>query len=174
MSNQLMNRKPLQPRLLPAKQPTVAPAPVPRNPAVDEIIQMASRLIAIMEQETALLARMQIAVIAAGQVEKDRLARNFETKLRALSADKNVSATVAPALRAELQAVMDKFRVAMSANERSLRAAREANERVVKAIVDAAQAQSAPRHAYSATGTIGGSTGSDRIAPAPVTLDRRL
>ncbi|MBL8704063.1 MAG: hypothetical protein JNM30_04430 [Rhodospirillales bacterium] len=177
MSNQLPNRGPnrgpVSPRFLPPKPKPAAPVPPPRNPAVDEIIQMAGRLIAMMEQETALLEQMKVADVAEGQVEKDRLARSFEAKLRALAADKK-AAEVAPAIRAEFRQVMDKFRAAMRANERSLRAAKDANERVVKAIVDAAQAQAAPRHAYSAAGTIGGSNGYDRVAPAPVALDRTL
>lgn len=173
MSTQTTNRGPSTPRFLPPKPKAAAPVAPPRNPAVDEIIQMAGRLIALMEQETALLERMKVADIAEGQVEKDRLARSFEAKLRALAADKN-AATVAPAIRAEFREVMDKFRAAMRANERSLRAAKDANERVVKAIVDAAQAQAAPRHAYSAAGTIGAARGYDRAAPAPVALDRTL
>ncbi len=173
MSTQMTNRGPASPRFLPPKPKQAAPVPPPRNPAVDEIIQMAGRLIAMMEQETALLEQMKVADVAQGQVEKDRLARGFETKLRALAADKN-AAEVAPAIRAEFRETMDKFRAAMRANERSLRAAKDANERVVKAIVDAAQAQAAPRHAYSAAGTIGGTGGYDRVAPTPVALDRTL
>jgi hypothetical protein len=174
MTNRGPNRGPVAPRFLPPKpKQAAAPVPPPRNPAVDEIIQMAGRLIAMMEQETALLEQMKVADVAHGQVEKDRLARGFETKLRALAADKK-AAEVAPAIRAEFRETMDKFRAAMRANERSLRAAKDANERVVKAIVDAAQAQAAPRHAYSAAGTIGGSGGYDRAAPTPVALDRTL
>lgn len=174
MNNPLTNRGPAAPRFLPPKpKQAAAPVPPPRIPAVDEVIQMAGRLIAMMEQETTLLEQMKVADVAQGQVEKDRLARSFEAKLRALAADK-MAADVAPAIRAELRQVMDNFRAAMRANERSLRAAKDANERVVKAIVDAAQAQTAPRHAYSAAGTIGGSAGYDRVAPAPVALDRTL
>ena len=174
MSNQLTNRGPVSPRFLPPKvKQAAAPVPPPRHPAVDDVIQMAGRLIATMEQETALLEQMKVADVALGHVEKDRLARGFETKLRALAADKKI-AEVAPAIRTEFRQVMDKFRAAMRANERSLRAAKDANERVVKAIVDAAQAQTAPRHAYSAAGTIGGPSSHDRAAPAPVALDRTL
>lgn len=174
MSNQLMNRNPAGPRFLPPKPAKPVPAPVIRSPAVDEIIQLSGRLVAIMEQETALLEKMKVAEIAGGQVEKDRLARLFETKLRALAADKKVAAEVAPAIRAEFAQAMDKFRAAMRANERSLRAAKDANERVVKAIVEAAQAQTAPSHAYSAAGTLGAPMGYDRAPPAPVTLNRTL
>ena len=170
MSTPSMTRQPVLAR---AARPA-APAPAIRNPAVDDVIQMAGRLIAIMEQETALLEKMKVADIASGQIEKDRLARSFEAKLRALASDPKVAAEVAPAIRVEFREAMDRFRAAMRANERSLRAAKDANERVVKAIVDAAQAQAAPRHAYSASGTIGGSTGYDRTAPSPVALDRTL
>lgn len=174
MSNQLMNRNPAPSRFLPPKPAKPVPAPVVRNPAVDEIIQLAGRLVALMEQETGLLEKMQVAAIAEGQVEKERLARQFETKLRALAVDKKAVAAVAPVIRAEFAEAMDKFRAVMRANERSLRAAKDANERVVKAIVEAAQAQSAPSHAYSAAGTMGAPVRYDRAAPAPVTLNRTL
>jgi len=160
---------------LPAKPAAAKAAPlaVLRDPAVDEIIALAGKLIATMTQETALLAEMKVGEMAAGQAEKDRQARAFETKLRALAEDKALVGSIAPALREELQAVMAQFRAAMTANERALRAAKDANERVVKAIVEAAQAQTAPRHAYSAAGTLGAPATGDRAA-APFTLDQRL
>lgn len=158
-------------------QPTRPAAPLSPEAArgaVDEVIQLAGRLVAMMEKETALLDQMKVAEIAADQVEKDRLARGFETRLRAIAADKAAVKALAPALRAELEAAMAKFRAAMVRNERALRAARDANERVVKAIVDAAQAQSAPRHAYSAAGTLGGGYGRGTMAPPPMALNQRL
>ncbi|MCC7046954.1 MAG: hypothetical protein IT562_09600 [Alphaproteobacteria bacterium] len=154
-----------------------ASGPKPLSPeaakgAIDELIATAGRLIGMMEHETALLDRMKVSEIAAGQVEKDRLARGFEVKLRALAGDKAAVKALAPALRAEFEQAMARFRAAMGANERALRAAREANERVVKSIVDAAQAQSAPRHAYSAAGTMG--TAGARERTQPIALDQRL
>ncbi|MCC6469551.1 MAG: hypothetical protein IT563_14610 [Alphaproteobacteria bacterium] len=154
-----------------------ATSPKPLSPeaakgAVDELIAIASRLIGVMEHETALLDQMKVSAIVAGQVDKDRLARGFEVKLRALAADKQAIKALAPALRVEFEGAMTRFRAAMGANERALRAAREANERVVKSIVDAAQAQSAPRHAYSAAGTLG--TAGARERTQPIALDQRL
>jgi hypothetical protein len=153
-------------------QPTLSPEAA--KGAVDELVAMTGRLIGMMDHETALLDRMKVGEIALGQLDKDRLARSFEAKLRALAGDKAAVKALAPALRAEFEAAMARFRAAMGANERALRAAREANERVVKSIVDAAQAQSAPRHAYSATGTLGAPGARDRAAPPPVALDQRL
>jgi len=160
-------------------QPPKPQAQAPLSPeavkgAVDELIQMAGRLVGMMDKETALLDQMKVADIASGQVDKDRLARSFETKLRALAGDKAAVKALAPAMRTEFEGAMARFRAAMAANERALRAARDANERVVKAIVDAAQAQAAPRHAYSAGGTLGGSYGRGTMAPPPMALNQRL
>jgi hypothetical protein len=157
------------------KAPPQAPlSPEGAQGAIDELIKMAGRLVGMMDQETALLDQMKVAAIVDGQAEKDRLARTFETKLRALAGDKAAVKALAPALRAEFEAAMARFRASMANNERALRAARDANERVVKAIVDAAQAQAAPRHAYSAAGTLGGANGRGRAAPPPIALDQRL
>jgi len=145
----------------------------PTASLADELIETAARLIEMMERETALLKAMKAKEIVGGQAEKDRLARSFETRLRQLAADKAAASVVAPAVRQELQATMDRFRAAMRANEIALRAAREANERVVRAILDAAQSQAAPAHAYSASGRLGANAG-ERQAPTPVALDRRL
>lgn len=171
-----LQAKPALPPAAKAAPATVAnPVANPAaNGAADEIIALAGRLIATMENEIALLEKMKVSEIADGQAEKDRVARSFEAKLKALAGEPALAAAIAPALKAELKATMEKFKLTMHANERTLRAARTANERVVKAIVDAAQEQSAPRHAYSAAGTLGGSAGSDRLAPPPMALDRRL
>jgi hypothetical protein len=163
----------------PAVKPPAQPAPAPLSAeaatgTVDELIRLAGRLVGMMDQETALLDQMKVAAIADGQAEKDRLARQFESRLRALAADRAALKALAPALREEFGRAMAGFRTSLAANERALRAARDANERVVKAIVDAAQAQAAPRHAYSAAGTLGGSNGRDRAAPTPIALDRRF
>ena len=141
---------------------------------VDGLIETTSQLVEMMERETAQLQAMKVADIAAGQADKDRLARQFEAKMKVLAADKQRAGTLAPALAGELKAALARFRTAMGANERALRAARDANERVVKAIVDAAQAQAAPRHAYSAAGTLGAPLCNDRMAPPPVALNRQL
>ncbi|MCK6453891.1 MAG: hypothetical protein L6R19_24000 [Alphaproteobacteria bacterium] len=141
---------------------------------VDDLIETSARLIELMEQETLLLKAMKASEIGKGQAEKDRLARSFEAKLRQLAGDAPAMAALAPALRQELGGAMGRFRATMRANELALRAAREANERVVRAILDAAQSQAAPAHAYSASGKLGAATAGDRQAPAPVALDRRL
>ncbi len=141
---------------------------------VDDLIETTARLIELMERETAHLKAMKASEIGKGQAEKDRLVRSFETKLRQLAGDKQAAAAIAPALRQELRAVIGRFRAAMRANELALRAAREANERVVRAILDAAQSQAAPAHAYSASGKFAAAAAGERQVPAPVALDRRL
>ena len=143
-----------------------------KTPA-DELIETSAKLIDLMERETALLKSMKPAELASSQAEKDRLARGFETRLRQLAGDKAAAAAIAPAVRQELQATMTKFRAVMRAHELALRAAREANQRVVRSILDAAQTQAAPAHAYSATGRLGVMS-NQRQAPTPVALDQRL
>jgi hypothetical protein len=143
-----------------------------KSPAED-VIETTARLIELMERETLQLKAMKASALGQTQAEKDRLARSFETKMRQLAADKAAAAAIAPALRQELKATMDKFRTVMHAHELALRVAREANERVVRSILDAAQTQAGPAHAYAANGRLGGAAGA-RQAPVPVALDRRL
>ena len=103
-----------------------------------DLIMVASRLVVLMEQEIAILHEMKVADIAELQPEKELLVRAYLEHGRALEEVPGQLATVAPAIKQELQHVLERFRAAAGHNERALRAAHEVNARLVKAVVNAA------------------------------------
>ena len=135
----------------------------------DDLIDVASRLTALMERENAFLAKHDAAGIKGLQDEKLALTRAYTTRVRELTKDPARLKAVTQVVRDEIKAVMKRFDEAARHNEMALKAARIVNERVLQAIVDAANKQHQPRVAgYSRTGAVAKPYGSAaRVASTP-------
>jgi hypothetical protein len=140
--------------------------------AFDELIDVASRLTALMERENSMLAVHDTSGIKAIQDEKLALTRAYTLRVREIRKDPGRLAAVTQAVRAEMKKVLVRFDEVAKRNETALAAARDVNERVLKAIVDAANAQAPRVTGYSRTGGMAKPYGSAaRIAaPPPVAV----
>lgn len=121
---------------------------------IDDLIEIASRLIAVMEKETALLRDMRPKEIISFQEEKARLIRGYEEKTKALRAEPAQIAAITGAIKQELTLTIRHFEHAAELNAKALAAAKEANERLLKAIINAATESRADTQTYSSDGAL--------------------
>lgn len=134
----------------------------------DELLEVASRLTALMERENAHLAKHEPAGVAALQDEKLALTRAYTTQVRELQRDPAQLAALTGAVRDEMKKAFAKFDEVARRNELALKTARAVNERVLKAIIEAANAQQPRVTGYSRTGAVAKPYGSAaRVAVAP-------
>lgn len=135
----------------------------------DELLEVASRLTALMERENAHLAKHEPAGVVALQDEKLALTRVYTTRVREIQKDPTTLAAVTGVVRDEMRKAFARFDEVARRNELALKAARTVNERVLKAIVEAANAQQPQRvSGYSRTGAAARPYGSAaRVAVAP-------
>lgn len=146
----------------------------PRPEAIESFVRIASRLIAIMEQEIEFLRKMEIGAIDALQEEKAALVTAYENEIRRFSAEPDTLAAIEPALKTELKELTTRFDNVVAENNRALESVRNSHERLLKAIVDAVS-ESRARHAgYSNTGGLPQPAGGARAARLSLSLDRRL
>lgn len=135
-----------------ANSPATAEVDVQR--LIDDLIEIASRLIAVMEKETALLRDMRPKEIVSFQEEKARLIRGYEEKTKALRAEPAQIAAITGAIKQELTLTIRHFEHAAELNAKALAAAKEANERLLKAIINAATESRADTQTYSSDGAL--------------------
>jgi hypothetical protein len=134
----------------------------------DDLLDVASRLTALMERENAHLAKHEPAGVAALQDEKLALTRAYTTRVHDIQRDPAKLAAITGAVRDEMRKAFAKFDEVARRNELALKAARTVNERVLKAIVEAANAQQPRVSGYSRTGATAKPYGSAaRVAVAP-------
>ncbi len=134
----------------------------------DELIDVASRLTALMERENACLAKHDTAGIKTMADEKLALTRAYTLRVREIAHDPARLAAVTQAVRLEMKKVMARFDEVAKRNELALRAAREVNDRVLKAIIEVANRQQPRVAAYSRTGGMAKPYGSAaRVASTP-------
>lgn len=145
----------------------------PHDGLVEELIGVAGRLVATLERETELLARMKTAEVAPLQEEKAALARAYEERVRALKSKPELVRAAGKAMAEEFQACAAKLAQASQANAVALRAAKAANERLLQCIVDAANENEVAHHSYTRQGvaTRNGYTAPERVS---LTLNERL
>ncbi len=139
-----------------------------------DLIMVASRLVVLMQQEIAILHEMKIADIAELQPEKELLVRAYMEHAQALEEAPGQLATVAPAIKQELQHTLERFRAAVGHNERELRAAHEANARLVQAVVDAVNMKQGEAATYTSAGTLNSRSAGKSRGSTPLTVDQRL
>ncbi|HEX7005740.1 MAG TPA: hypothetical protein VF274_01250 [Alphaproteobacteria bacterium] len=143
----------MQPKQNPPAQPLAAPtATSSATAAAGALVEIAARLVAIMDRETALLGTMKIRDANALQDEKTRLARAFEERARALKGNAGLVATLTAEIKSELRDAIKRFDEAAKANAIAIKAARDANEHLLQAIVDAVSAKRTAAQGYGATG----------------------
>jgi len=143
------------------------------RPSAEGLIDIASRLIVLLERETSYLREMKVHEIGALQPEKTRLIAAYEERSRGLNAHGEDLPHLEAAVRDELRETIDRFNTAAKNNAVALRAAHEANERLMHAIVDALNIQRNRAEGYGADGARTGVQPSinDRVA---LTFDERL
>lgn len=139
-----------------------------------DLIEVASRLVALMEREIAMLREMKVAGIGERQSEKERLVQAYLEHSRALEQAPGQLATVAPAIRQELQQTLERFQAVAGENARVLRAARDANGRLVTAIVDAVNRKRRQTATYTRAGTLNGRGAGEAQPSIPLAVDQRL
>jgi flagellar biosynthesis/type III secretory pathway chaperone len=135
---------------LPLPQPASRPD---LRPSLDALIDIASRLITLLGQETQLLRQMKIKEIAALQDEKLALTRAYEARTRDLNQNSGDLDAVDQAIREELRATVNRFEDAAKANAIAVHAAQEANQRLMQAIVDIVSERRGRTESYAADGT---------------------
>ena len=135
----------------------------------DDLIDVASRLTALMARESDCLARFDVKAVAAMHEEKLALSKAYCLRVHDIKKDPSRLAAVTAAVRDELKSVLAKFDDAAKRNEMVLRSAKDANDRVLKAVVDAAHAQAPRVQGYGRNGAMAGGYGGAR-APSPPPL----
>jgi hypothetical protein len=144
------------------------------RPTIRDLIEIAGRLITVMQEETLALRQLAFARVAELAPEKTKLVDAYTALARDFHKDPETLAAVTKALGDELREVLATFEATARENERTLVAARDANERVLRAVVDAAQVQRPRAQGYGRTGLAVG-MGTQRSAVAlSVAVDRQL
>ena len=141
---------------------------------VNDLIQVSSRLIAVLEREVKLLRAVPSTALAEVQEEKLVLTAAYESQARSLAGHPDLLEALQPVLRAELQRVTKHFQSAVSDNEVALRAARETTQRVLQAIADEIDKNRHETAGYSAQGYAGSSSRKTSTQPLSIALDERL
>lgn len=139
----------------------------------NDLIVVASRLIALMEHEIEILRDMKIREIETLQVEKDQLANAYLEHTRTLRQDPAQMRALAPAIREELTQALGRLQDVFGRNERTLRAAREANGRLIQAVVDAIAEKQGDATTYTNAGKVN-RFASCEAGPTPLSLNREL
>jgi len=143
------------------------------RPSIDGLIDIASRLIALLGRETELLREMKPGQVGPLQGEKLTLTRAYEARVRALNEQGSDLALVDRAIRDELRATVTRFEDAAKSNAIAIHAAQVANQRLMQAIVDVLNERRGRTERYSAAGVSTHTDASPREGVA-LTLDQRL
>ncbi len=141
---------------------------------VNDLLQVTSRLIAVLEREVELLRKPPSTGLEALQEEKSTLTTAYESQARSLTGHPELLEALQPVLRAELKRVTGRFQSAVAANEMALRAARETTQRVLQAIADELDKNRCDTAGYSAQGCAATSSRRTSGPPLSITLDQRL
>lgn len=141
---------------------------------VNDLLQVTSRLIAVLEREVELLRAVPSTEFEALQEEKSALTTAYESQARSLTGQPELLEALQPVLRAELKRVTGRFQSAVAANEVALRAARETTQRVLQAIADELDRNRCDKAGYSAQGCAASSSRRASGPPLSITLDQRL
>ena len=141
---------------------------------VNDLLQVTSRLIALLEREVELLRAVPSTEFEALQEEKSALTAAYESQARSLTGHPKLLEALQPVLRAEFERVTRRFQSAVAANEVALRAARETTQRVLQAIADELDKNRCDTAGYSAQGCAASSSRRTSGSPLSIALDERL
>lgn len=140
---------------------------------IEGLIEVASRLIDLMDREIDILRAMRPAELEGMQQEKADLTAAYEQWYATLDANREAMVLLSPALRGEFEAVAKRFNDTMSKNTRALTAAKVAHERLIGAVVEAVKAERR-KGAYSKAGAMSGGKENAAAEPVSLSLDCRL
>lgn len=138
---------------------------------IESLIQVASRLIDLMNREVEMLRTMRPQELENLREEKSDLVVAYEAHYQGLASNREALVTVTPALMEEFAEVSKQFHLTLTENSRALTAARVAHERLMAAIVEAVNLNKADGQSYSANGE---STVRREDSPMSLSLDCRL
>jgi len=141
---------------------------------VNDLLQVTSRLIAVLEREVELLRAVPSTALAELQEEKVVLTAAYASQARSLTGHPELLEALQPVLRAELRRVTGRFQSAVSDNEVALRAARETTQRVLQAIADELERNRNDSAGYSAQGYAASSSRKTSTQPLSIALDEHL
>ena len=141
---------------------------------VNDLLQVTSRLIAVLEREVELLRAAPSTEFEALQEEKSALTTAYESQARSLTGHPELLEALQPVLRAELERVTSRFQSVVAANEAALRAARETTQRVLQAIADEFCKNQRDNAGYTATGYDSTASYGGGRQPVSIAIDRRL
>lgn len=149
-----------------------------------EVVLSASRLVRLLEEETALLLAMQPQEIDTLQERKAALVKDYEEKLEALTRARNQAAlegseqgpaeapAISSAARQELRLASAALQAAAEDNERALTAAKLATDQLVHSIAAAVLEEQRVQEQYGANGQAGQE--SKAGAPPAVSINQLL
>ena len=111
------------------------------NDVIQAFVESMASLMAVMKDETEMLAQRRYHDLAPLQQRKTTLARTYEQFQTAVQQNPGcVSALSAPE-RADLKVLYKRFRETLADNMLALRAGHDATERVIKTIIDTVKKQ---------------------------------
>lgn len=139
----------------------------------ENLVQITSRLINLLNDEVAELRGMNVGAIEQMQDEKRELTLAYEGQLKALAEQPDLISALEPALRSELETLAKQLEHAVTENTRALNAVRDSHDRLLRAIVDAVSRDQNKHASYTANGA--GAARSARDAKAIcLTVDQQL
>ena len=144
------------------------------NSHINDLIQVSSRLIAVLEREVDLLRAAKPGEIEKLQQEKSTLTAAYESQARSLASQPALLEALQPVLRSELERVAERFQSAVTANENALRAARDTTQRVLQAIADEIAKNQREKAGYSAQGYAASSSQRTSGQAVSIALDERI
>lgn len=139
-----------------------------------DLLRIMDRLIGVLEREVDMIRAMKPMEIQSLQQEKIVLSAAYEGQLKALAENPGLIDGLDPALRAQVDAAVDRFRQTLAENERSLRAAKEVTGRVLRMVAEQLDKARGDKSAYSAAGAIPVTARSSTARPLSVSVDQRL
>jgi len=137
-----------------------------------ETIRTVSRIVRLLEQESALLNAMKPGEIADLQTRKAGLVTEYEAQLKALAGVPGLKSSLAPALRRELTLAVETLGRAVAENQQALTAARLATDQLVQSIASAVVEEQRIRDLYRADGR--NAQSGQQGAPVAVSINQIL
>ncbi len=113
----------------------------PENRRARQMLETVERLADLLEEEMAVLRRMEVRGVVDLQAPKQMAIDAYERHLREIKLGSAYLAAVAPALRQALTRAAERLNLVLIRNKAALRGAAAANERLLSSIVEAVQQQ---------------------------------
>ncbi|MGF1464476.1 MAG: flagellar basal body protein [Maricaulaceae bacterium] len=139
---------------------------------VEQMIRLTSRLIELVERETAIFLERQPHKAASFQEEKSRLANVYRHECALIKQDQRLIDGAADDRRAELRKLTEKLTHAVQANGHAIDAIKRVSEGVVKALADHVATKRMASTGYGANGRFSGPAAQN--AAAAITLNQRV